>query len=307
MPFVDDMISQATGSPQQGTDVKQGDELTPKLVATSPALSSSHLALKSSSLPTSLSRLPADVPQYQPQTDSESEIAYKRGMSLTSQGSLDTLTMQPELSPKQDSELPKDELALVGSRESIKTRPEKVPSRPEGLSDPSIKSLGNLRSSEEPHASPLDALLSPTTTPLPQTESFARDSVAGSEFGEVRLDDDERFSTVSLDAAAAAARDSTVAIKSPVDEEGSKPWAGEEPEPSPSEIASASVRTSFLLQRLGNDGAPASRRSLDGQHKLQEVFERAQRDSKELEGDIANVDWGKCSPVLFVQTALTHV
>ncbi|KAI0256103.1 rab-GTPase-TBC domain-containing protein [Lactifluus subvellereus] len=165
-----------------------------------------------------------------------------------------------------------------------------VPSQPDALPDPSINPLANLRSSEEPHASPLDALLSPTTTPLPQTESFTRDSVAGSEFGEVRLDDDERFSTVSLNAAAAAARDSTVAIKSPVDEEGSKPWVEEEPGPAPSET-SGSVRTSFLLQRLGNDGAPASRRSLDGQQKLQEVFERAQRDSKELEGELTNVDW----------------
>ncbi|KAH9978769.1 rab-GTPase-TBC domain-containing protein [Lactifluus volemus] len=33
------------------------------------------------------------------------------------------------------------------------------------------------------------------------------------------------------------------------------------------------------------------RRSLDGQQKFQEVFERAQRNSKELEEDLANVDW----------------
>jgi hypothetical protein len=110
--------------------------------------------------------------------------------------------------------------------------------------------------------------------------------------GEVRLDDDERFSTVSLNAA--AARDSTVAVKSPIDEAASKPWTEDEPPPAPSEVSSASMRASFLLQRLENDAAPGPRRSLDGQQKLQEVFERAQRNSKDLEDD-AGVDWGKCS------------
>ncbi|KAI0298609.1 rab-GTPase-TBC domain-containing protein [Russula brevipes] len=142
---------------------------------------------------------------------------------------------------------------------------------------------------EGSHASPLDELLSPTTTSHPQNEPFPRDSVAGSEFGEVRLDDDERFSMVSL--SATATRDSTVAIKSPVDEGAPKPWTEEEPAPAPSEASGASARTSFLLQRLGNDAAPGPRRSLNGQQKLQEVFERAQRDSKDLEGDVTNVDW----------------
>jgi hypothetical protein len=123
--------------------------------------------------------------------------------------------------------------------------------------------------------------------------------------GEVRLDDDERFSTVSLNVA--ATRDSTVAVKSPIDEVASKPWTEDEPPPAPSEVSSASMRTSFLLQRLGNDVAPGPRRSLDGQQKLQEVFERAQRNSKDLEDD-ANVDWGKCSQGSSVDPAqLTRV
>jgi len=46
---------------------------------------------------------------------------------------------------------------------------------------------------------------------------------------------------------------------------------------------------------LEKDGTPGKRQSLDGHQKLQEVFERAQRDSKDLEGDAANVDWGEYS------------
>ncbi|KAI0277605.1 rab-GTPase-TBC domain-containing protein [Russula aff. rugulosa BPL654] len=143
--------------------------------------------------------------------------------------------------------------------------------------------------SNDPHPSPLDALLSPTTSSLPQTPSLPRNSVAESELGSVRLDDDERFSTVSLNAA--AIRDSTVALKSPIDEDTSKPWAEDEPPPAPSEVSAAtSMRASLLLQRLGNDATSGQRRSLDGQQKLQEVFERAQRNSNELE-EAANVDW----------------
>ncbi|KAI9461731.1 rab-GTPase-TBC domain-containing protein [Russula earlei] len=148
------------------------------------------------------------------------------------------------------------------------------------------------------HASPLDELFSPTATPPPSAQPFTRNSVAGSDFGEVRLNDDEHFSTVSLDAA--AARDSTVAIKSPIDEGSPRPWRDEEPEPVPSEVSGASVRASFLLQRLGNDITPGSRRSADGQQKLQEVFERAQRDSKDLEGDVASVDWAFWGSVISV-------
>jgi hypothetical protein len=162
--------------------------------------------------------------------------------------------------------------------------------------------------SDDQHPSPLDALLSPTTSSHPHTPSLPRDSVADSDLGEVRLDDDDeqqRFSAVSLDVDAAATRDSTVAVKSPVDEEGasSKPWTEDElePPPAPSETSGTAVRASFLLQRIGNDGAAAAaapglgpRRSIDGQQKLQEVFERAQRNSKDLE-DEAGVDWGTCS------------
>jgi hypothetical protein len=155
---------------------------------------------------------------------------------------------------------------------------------------PAQPSVDSLSDAEEHHASPLDELLSPTASSATQTQSFVRDSVAGSDFGEVGLDD-ERFSTVSLNAA--TARGSTVAVKSPVHEKAPKLWEEEEPPLAPSELSSTSVRASLLLQRLGNDATP-SRRSLDGQHMLQEVFERAQRDSQDLEGELASVDWGEC-------------
>jgi hypothetical protein len=219
-------------------------------------------------------------------------------VSLTSSTSPNTIKIDLDAFPKQKHE---DEMPPQGTRESSKAprgNEEPAPSRP-GVT-PQPPTLPDL---EGHHTSPLDDLLSPTTTPA-KIQSFVRDSVAGSDFGEVKLDD-ERFSTVSLDAA--TARGSTVAIISPVDEKVAKPWEEDEPPLAPSEVSTTSVRASLLLQRLGNDGAP-SRRSLDGQQKLQEVFERAQRDSKDLEGELASVDWGGCfSPLFFVRVKLNCV
>ncbi|KAH8990490.1 rab-GTPase-TBC domain-containing protein [Lactarius akahatsu] len=210
--------------------------------------------------------------------------------SLTSSNSQKALKIDPNASPEQLLHKDKDELAPEGTRELSKALPgsEEPTNVAPSQSGIPLQPPVDIRSdSEEHHASPLDELLSPTTTTAAGTQSFVRDSVAESDFGEVRLDD-ERFSTVSLDAA--TARGSTVAIKSPVHEKAPKLWEEEEPPLAPSEISGTSVRASLLLQRLGNDAAP-SRRSLDGQHKLQEVFERAQRDSKDLEGELASVDW----------------
>ena len=297
------MASQGTDSPQHGPNAGQCDDVMLNQGENVPHLESSHF-------PTGRLHSLVDVPRHQPQNDIASKSEHKRGPS---QSSLDTLKLQPETFREKDSGQPKDKLSLVGPRASMKTRPGKamplsVPSQPpDGPLHPPVNEPTNLRSAEELRASPLDALLSPTTTPLSQTQSFPRDSVAGSDLSEVRLDDDERFSTVSLNAAATATRDSTVAIKSPVDETASKPWAEEEPAPAPSEISSTSVRASFSLQRFGNDGVSGTRRSLDGQQKFQEVFERAQRDSKELEGDLANVDWGKCPLVSFAQKVYSQM
>jgi hypothetical protein len=295
------MIAQGTGSPQQSRKASQVKNLIAKLEATKlqsppPASSASH----------SLS----DSPRRRVQANATFEAEHNRGASVTSQSSSDTLKIAPEVFPEQDSGQAEDELPAGGRRESTAMPPEEslrvTPSQPEAPLHPPVNDRTSPTSaSNDQHPSSLDALLSPTTPSLPHTPSFPRDSVAESELGEVRLDDDERFSTVSLNAA--ATRDSTVAVKSPIDEVSSKPWAEDEPPPAPSEVSSASVRASFLFQRIGNDAAPPPRRSLDGQQKLQEVFERAQRNSKDLEDD-ASVDWGKCSPGSSVDPAqLTRV
>ncbi len=271
------MISQEpdTGTADRGKQTLQLDT-TPRQVFSAPVTAPS-----------------SDVSQLQSRTDSEAA-------SLPASSSLKTLKINPDASPEQILDQDEDQPPPEGTRESSEALSGNeelaniAPSQPGVPLQPSADTRSD---SEEHHTSPLDELLSPMTTPAARIESFVRDSVAGSDFGEVRLDDDERFSTVSLNAA--TARGSTVAIKSPVHEKVSKPWEEEEPPLAPSEVSSTSVRASLLLQRLGNDAMP-SRRSLDGQQKLQEVFERAQRDSKDLEGELASVDWGERSSALFV-------
>jgi hypothetical protein len=281
------MIAQVTGSPKKSPNASQVAKLIARLEATA-------VQPPPSSSATTSSRSPSGSPRHQPQADVKFEGEHSRGASITSQSSIDTVKMESEVSEQGSKKA--EELPTEGPRESTPTPPEnslmhsqhgKPPHPP--INNPTSPTN---RSSDQ-HPSPLDALLSPTTSSLPQTPSLPRDSVAGSELGSVRLDDDERFSTVSLNAA--ATRDSTVALKSPTDEGTSKPWTEDEPPPAPSEVSGASsMRASFLLQRLGNDSTPGQRRSLDGQQKLQEVFERAHQDSNELE-EAANVDWGKRS------------
>lgn len=283
------MIAQVTGSPQKSPNASQVKKLIARLEAT--ALQSPPL---SSATPSSPS--PSSSPKRQPQADAKFEVEHNRGASITSQSSIDTVKMESEVSSEQaEEDTPAAGLPAEGPRESTPMPPEDsvMHSQPGKPPHPPINNPTSLTSgSNDHHPSPLDALLSPTTSSHPQTPSLPRDSVAGSDLGSVRLDDDERFSTVSLNAA--ATRDSTVALKSPIDEGTSKPWTEDEPPPAPSEVSGASsMRASFLLQRLGNDATPGQR-SLDGQQKLQEVFERAHRNSTELE-EAANVDWGKRS------------
>jgi hypothetical protein len=281
------MIAQVTGSPKKPPNASQVKKLIARLEATGvqPPPSSTSSATTPHS---------PGSPRRQPQADVKFKAEHNRGVSNTSQSSVDTVKMEAEVSHEQGSKKA-EELPAEGPRESTPMPPEnsvmhsqhgKPPYPP--IKNPTSPTSG----SNDHHPSPLDALLSPTTSSLPQTPSLPRDSVAGSELGSVRLDDDERFSTVSLNLA--ATRDSTVALKSPTDESTSKPWTEDEPPPAPSEVSGASMRASFLLQRIGNDATPGQRRSLDGQQKLQEVFERAHQDSNEME-EAANVDWGKRS------------
>jgi hypothetical protein len=258
----------------------------------------SRLEAQSPPSATSSSRSIADSPRRQPRADAKFEAEQIRRASLTSQRSFDTVKVKSEALPQQDSKQAEDEVPAGGPRDSTAMPPEEtLRSQTEAPPHPPVNNTASPTTSgpNDPHPSPLDALLSPTTSSLPQTPSFPRDSVAESDLGEVRLDDDERFSTVSLNAA--ATRDSTVALKSPIDEGASKPWTEEdEPPPAPSEVSNrTSIRASLLLQRIGNDVPPGPRRSLDGQQKLQEVFERAHRNSKDLEDEVG-VDWGECFP-----------
>jgi hypothetical protein len=285
------MTSQATDNYQHFPDASQEERptLMPEQETASPDLASS----------VSGSSLSPKVTMALIKADTDSKTEHKRDPPPTSRASLNTLKIASEVSPRH-SERDEDPLPDRKSRESdlSETQPMKdstlgMPSQPVSLPHRPVSFLTNREKClKDQRASSLDDLLSPTATPLPQTQSFPRDSVAGSDFGEVRLDDG-RFSTVSLDAT--ATRDSTVAIKSPIDEGAAKPWVDDEPPPAPSEVSGTAVRASFLLQMLEKDSTPGKRKSLDGQHKLQAVFERAQRDSKDLEGDAANVDWGEYS------------
>ena len=87
-------------------------------------------------------------------------------------------------------------------------------------------------------------------------------------------------------------RNSTVGIKSPVDEGAAKPWTDEEP-PSPFRGVWYSRARIVLTANARKGQHTGEGECQNGQHKLQAVFERAQHDSKDSEGDAANVDWGE--------------
>lgn len=172
----------------------------------------------------------------------------------------------------------------------------------------------------EPATSPLDALLSPKS---PDGTFEARQSVAASDI----TDDDGRFSTVLLSARQSLDTD-TLSLNGSIDPSSSSTLADEDAEhdgrrdtlskldgselirmvhtnrqhkktASTSTIVSAS-NVPFLLARLDvqNDETEegSNRRSLDGQQKLQEDFNRMQMES-EPQPDVAvvgAVDWGEC-------------
>ncbi|TFY83696.1 hypothetical protein EWM64_g309 [Hericium alpestre] len=164
----------------------------------------------------------------------------------------------------------------------------------------------------------LDALLSPSGTPQPETQSFPRDSVASvaeSEFADVGLDD-SRFSTVAL-----TARDSTIAIKSPVDETPPSRFGEDgrrttialgQPSATPRKTtfthkksasatsARSANNVAFFMQRLDvqmgeKDKDEQGRRiSVDGKQKLQEEFNRKQSELEDAGGGGINWEfWGQ--------------
>jgi hypothetical protein len=98
--------------------------------------------------------------------------------------------------------VPGSQITELSEMQPMKDSTLGMPSQPVSLPHPPISFLANPANClKDPRASSLDDLLSPTTTPLPQLVSFLRGPVAGSDFGEVHLDDDGRFSTISPDAA----------------------------------------------------------------------------------------------------------
>ncbi|THH30433.1 hypothetical protein EUX98_g3757 [Antrodiella citrinella] len=166
-------------------------------------------------------------------------------------------------------------------------------------------------------ASPLDALLSPSS---PDAHFEARQSVAASDI----TDDDGRFSTVLLSARQSLDPDN-LSLNGSIDPSSSSTLAEDEPEhdgkrntlstlegselirmvhmnrqhkktASTSTIVSAS-NVPFLLARLDvqndEEEGGGKRRSLDGQQKLQEDFNRMHQEIEPQENSrpVENIDW----------------
>lgn len=149
----------------------------------------------------------------------------------------------------------------------------------------------------------LDSLLSPTA---PKSTAPVRDS--GSEFNEVTLDDETRFSTVPLSGMemeiplgsspplANVSRDRTISVDTSL-EEGPQEIVYRK-ETASAVSSPSSARLPFMISRLeGQNGEPSSqtnRNSQDGQHKIQEEFARLHKEQQE-DNDNSGIDWGKSS------------
>jgi hypothetical protein len=184
-------------------------------------------------------------------------------------------------------------------------------------------------SASSPAGSPLDSLLSPRGSKFDDHASSA-EAVAGSELGEVGLDDESDFSMVPL-----SARQSTVSIGSNTSIKSIATQLGKDSRrrttilsTTPLELSSltnslhkksASVSsersmmgnsTPFILARLESQkgqeeyGPISHRASVDGQQKLQEEFVRVQNEIREegQEDDDntahTGIDWGVCCSIL---------
>lgn len=167
----------------------------------------------------------------------------------------------------------------------------------------------------ENSASPTVGLLSSPVVPLdsllsPQAEDFEqrvpeRDSIAESDFNDVALDDDSRFSTVALSERQSVIEDTLPGTEDDTKERSaSPPLTSSDPFKPTSHKKSASTTTirsvgnlPFILARLDIQKAQddTSRRvSIDGQHKIHEEFVRLQKGKEEEEENAVNaaIDWG---------------
>ncbi|KAG7449507.1 RabGAP/TBC [Guyanagaster necrorhizus] len=152
-------------------------------------------------------------------------------------------------------------------------------------------------------ATSLDSLLSPKAQTF-DVNRTVRESVAESDFNDVALEDDARFSTVAL----SSRRSSSSAGSSVHTLDRSRPRSNSstlassfEAPKKPSHKKSASTTTirsnnnlTFLLARLEED--PTKRGSVDGQIRLQEEFARLQKEKEyqietENSSDAEVIDW----------------
>ncbi|KAF9227336.1 RabGAP/TBC [Gyrodon lividus] len=150
-------------------------------------------------------------------------------------------------------------------------------------------------------ASPLDSLLSPKGPPLAPLSQ--RDSVAESDYNDVILEDDPRFSTVPLSSAPDLAEVTTkLERRTTISSTPSKAMASFRPfahKKSASSVTANEVSDSNILSRLGIQNAheennlDALRSAGDGQQKLHEEFLRLhnERRAEAVHTEEGTIDW----------------
>jgi hypothetical protein len=156
---------------------------------------------------------------------------------------------------------------------------------------------------------PLDALRSPESSHFVQRPS-GRDSIAGSDFNEIALDDDGSFSSIALTARPLDLSTEPPALSIREDADGRPRSSSFSLLPnssmSRSHKKSASTTTlrsskdlSFLFPRLEmqkhEETRKAARGSIDGQQKIQEEFARLQKEKadKSDKPEEGTIDWGE--------------
>jgi len=160
-----------------------------------------------------------------------------------------------------------------------------------------------------PPVNPLDALRSPESSHFDQ-RPLGRDSIAGSDFNEIALDDDGSFSPVALTARPPDLSTEPPALPTREDADG-RPRSSSfallpNSSMSRSHKKSASTTTlrsskdvPFIFSRLEmqkhDETRKAARGSVDGQQKIQEEFARLQKEKadKSHKSEEGIIDWGE--------------
>lgn len=157
----------------------------------------------------------------------------------------------------------------------------------------------------DPPVNPLDALRSPESSHFDQ-RPLERDSIAGSDFNEIALDDDGSFFPIAL-----TARPLDLSTEPPREDAGGRPRSSSfsllpNSLMSRSHKKSASTTTlrsskdiPFLCSRLemqkDEETRKAARGSIDGQQKIQEEFARLQKEKADTsdKSEEGTIDWGE--------------